>query len=590
MGKVKQKAKRPKMKSPKMKSPKRIDLNPLEADALRRRVATRSLNEADYLIIEGMIETVIFLSRALEEKDVSIKRLMRMVFGVSTESSKNVLGGSRKDGMEDVQDGQGGEVGQGGEDAQGGTACKSPEATATADEHTGEGDGEGDGEDRHKKGHGRNGAHAYTGAGRIFVPNAALKPGDRCPECLKGKLYRIKTPKVIVRVTGTAPLSARVFELESLRCNLCGEVFNAQAPAEVGEEKYDETCGAMIALLKYGSGFPFYRLEGLQNSLGIPLPASTQWEIVEQIADKVYPACEELIRQAAQGEVLHNDDTTMKILALRKGATDHDQQSADKGGTSRTGVFTSGIVSVKEGRKIALFFSGRKHAGENLDDILQKREAGLGPPIQMCDALSRNIPEGLKTILAHCLSHARRKFVDVVCYFPDECRYLIEALAEVYHYDDIAKEENMSADERLKFHQEKSGPVMEHLKLWLVEQIESKKIEPNSQLGNAISYMLKYWERLTLFLRVPKAPLDNNVCEQILKRAILHRKNSLFFKTEFGAYIGDIFMSLIHTCYLSRVNPFDYLVALQKHHHHLFKTPHLWMPWNYKNTISSLNP
>ncbi|MEW5805024.1 MAG: transposase [bacterium] len=284
----------------------------------------------------------------------------------------------------------------------------------------------------------------------------------------------------------------------------------------MGEEKYDETCGAMIALLKYGSGFPFYRLEGLQNSLGIPLPASTQWEIVEQVADKVYPAYEELIRQAAQGEVLHNDDTTVKILALMKGTSgqhsaDKDaDKNADKSDPSRSGVFTSGIVSVKEGRKIALFFSGHKHAGENLEDLLQKRQPGLGPPIQMCDALSRNLPQKLKTILAHCLSHARRKFVDVVSYFPDECRYLIEALAKVYHHDDRAKEENMSADERLEFHQKESSPVMEQLKVWLAEQIEDKKVEPNSSLGDAVSYMLKYWERLTLFLRVPNAPLDKD--------------------------------------------------------------------------------
>jgi transposase len=574
------KAKHPKAKHPKIKSPKRVDLDLLQVNALRGRVATRSLNEADYLIIEGMIETVIFLSRALEEKDVSIKRLMQMVFGISTESSKNVLGESRQDDQEDIQVGSG--------------SRQQREAlhSSTTDEQRGESERK-----NMPKGHGRNGAHTYSGAERNFVPHATLRSGDHCPECLKGKLYRLKTPKLIVRVTGTAPLSARVWELESLRCNLCGEVFNAQAPAQVGEEKYDETCGAMIALLKYGSGFPFYRLEGLQNSLGIPLPASTQWEIVEQVADKIYPAYEELIRQAAQGEVLHNDDTTVKILALRKGKPDQqsvdkgaEDKSADKSGPPRSGVFTSGIVSVKEGRKIALFFSGHKHAGENLDDLLQKRQAGLRPPIQMCDALSRNLPKGLETILAHCLSHARRKFVDVVCYFPDECRYLIEALAKVYHNDDIAKEEKMSADERLKFHQEKSGPVMEQLKVWLVEQIEDKKVEPNSSLGDAIAYMLKYWERLTLFLRVPNAPLDNNVCERTLKRAILHRKNSLFFKTEFGAYIGDMFMSFIHTCYLSRVNPFDYLVALQKYYHHVFKNPHLWMPWNYKDTISSLTP
>ena len=122
---------------------------------------------------------------------------------------------------------------------------------------------------------------------------------------------------------------------------------------------------------------------------------------------------------------------------------------------------------------------------------------------------------------------------------------------------------------------------MEKLKEWLQTQTHERKVEPNSSLGKAIAYMLKHWEPLTLFLRVPGAPLDNNLCEQLLKRAILHRKNSLFFRTEHGAYIGDLFMSLIHTCRLNRVNPFHYLTTLQKHSSELFKNPGKWLPWNY---------
>jgi transposase len=139
---------------------------------------------------------------------------------------------------------------------------------------------------------------------------------------------------VLVRIAGQAPLAATVYELERLRCNLCGEVFTAQTPEGVGDEKYEDTAAAMIAQLKYGSGMPFYRLEHLEQSLGIPLPAATQWEIVEEAAELIRPAWEELIRQAAQGEVLHNDDTSMRVLHLAREPAD-----------DRTGVFTSGIVS-----------------------------------------------------------------------------------------------------------------------------------------------------------------------------------------------------------------------------------------------------
>jgi hypothetical protein len=146
----------------------------------------------------------------------------------------------------------------------------------------------------------------------------------------------------------------------------------------------------------------------------------------------------------------------------------------------------------------------------------------------------------------------------------------------------------MSAEERLQYHQQNSKPVMDQLKKWLDTQFDQKLVEPNSALGKAIKYMRRHWEKLTLFLSVPKAPLDNNICERALKQIILNRKNALFFKSQFGATIGDIYMSLIHTCNLMRVNPFDYLVALQKFSAQVARNPSQWMPWNFKEAIALL--
>jgi hypothetical protein len=253
-------------------------------------------------------------------------------------------------------------------------------------------------------------------------------------------------------------------------------------------------------------------------------------------------------------------------------------------------MFTSGILSSVEGRKIALFFTGCNHAGENLADVLGKRKSGLDPPIQMCDALSRNLPKALKTILANCLTHARRNFVDLLASFPEQCRYVIEILGKVYKNDQVTKDQKLSPDERLLYHQTHSKPLMDELEDWLHVQMEEKKVEPNSALGKAISYMQNHWKPLTLFLKVPNAPLDNNLCEQVLKRAILHRKNSLFFKTQRGAYVGDLFMSLIHTCSLAKVNPFDYLTALQEYASQVCKNPKNWMPWNYEKAAQKTTP
>ena len=391
-------------------------------------------------------------------------------------------------------------------------------------------------------GHGRNGAEAFGGARKVEIKHQKLTHGDRCPECGKGNVYGQKEPKVLVRIVGQAPLAATVYSLERLRCGACGQVFTAQEPEGVGPDKYDETAAAMIAQLKYGAGTPFYRLEQLESQLGIPLPAATQWEIVEETAQVIKPARDELIRQAAQDGVVHNDDTGMRVLRLERDPSDE-----------RTGVFTSGIVSVGEGHKIALYFTGSRHAGENLAEVLKQRSAELPSPIQMCDALSRNVPKlpaGVEILLANCLAHGRRQFVDVAENFPDECRYVLEMLGQVYVHDAEARERGLTPDERLRLHQERSRPVMDKLHAWLEAQLAERKTEPNSGLGQAISYLLRHWQPLTLFLRKAGAPLDNNIAERALKRAILHRKNALFYRTLHGAQVGDLFMSLIHTCHV----------------------------------------
>jgi hypothetical protein len=146
----------------------------------------------------------------------------------------------------------------------------------------------------------------------------------------------------------------------------------------------------------------------------------------------------------------------------------------------------------------------------------------------------------------------------------------------------------MSAEERLAFHKAQSGPLMESLKQWLDEQITEKKVEPNSGLGEAVSYMRNHWTKLTLFLHVAGAPLDNTICERALKKAILHRKGSLFYKTQKGANVGDLFMSLIYTCERCGADPLDYLVELQKHAAELAQCPSAWMPWNYRKTLETL--
>lgn len=548
----------------------RLELSMEELQKLVEHARTEPLSDEEYGQLKAAIETLGYLTQLVEDKDTTIQRLRQILFGAKTEKTNKVLN-------QEVDKQEKPEPAVPGGDAR----------EASADDAS-----EGSDPKRKRKGHGRNGARDYAGAQKVQVSHASLKRGERCPKCTKGKLYELNTPAVLVRVTGQVPLAATVYELQQLRCNLCGEVYRAEAPEGVGAEKYDERAVSMVALLKYGSGVPFNRLERLQSNLEVPLPASTQWEMVEEKAQVLAPVYEELIRQAAQGEVLYNDDTKMRILALMgkspperetaKAGTDTEGDEID---TDRTGVFTSGIVSTREGRKIALYFTGRKHAGENLAAVLAHRAAELGPPIQMCDALAANVSEDLQVIVANCNLHGRRKFVEVAHNFPEECRYVLETFRELYRNEAHCRKERMTPEERLAFHQAQSGPLMTGLKEWMDQQFAERKVEPNSGLGKAIQYMQNHWTKLTLFLSKAGAPLDSNLVERTLKKAILHRKNALFYKTENGAAVGDLFMSLIYTCELHGVNAFDYLTELQQHAGELSRNHQAWMPWNYREAL-----
>jgi hypothetical protein len=522
----------------------------------------------------AIIASFLCMRDELLRKKISIARLKKLIFGSSTEKTEAVLGGDTEE------------------------QASSPSAEGSPDQASADPDAD-DAPPKRRKGHGRNGADDYPGAERIPVPHQSLDVGDDCPECLEGTLYGLSRPAQIIRLVGQAPVQATIHQLQRLRCNLCGKVFTAAAPQGVDPEadKYDVTVASMIGLLKYGSGFPFNRFAGLQGSLGIPLPASTQWEIVRDGAVNICPAFQELIRQAAQGDIVYNDDTTNRILEMmgQRFAKMQVQESClaadsgkDEDDSERRGIFTSGILSTCADRRIALFFTGRKHAGENLLDVLARRAEQLDPPIRMCDALSRNMPAELKTIIANCLAHARRKFVDVAAYFEDECRYVLEALKVVYKNDATARKEGLSPEVRLQFHQTHSGPAMKDLHSWLKRQFDDRLVEPNSTLGDVITHILKHWDKLTLFLRKAGAPLDNNICERALKKVILQRKNSYFYKTENGARVGDMYMSLIYTCELCGANPFDYLTELQRHASEVVADPKCWMPWNYRQTLDGV--
>jgi len=215
----------------------------------------------------------------------------------------------------------------------------------------------------------------------------------------------------------------------------------------------------MLAILRYGNGMPVTRIESLQRAFGVPLPAGTQWDLLWEAAQLLMPVFLCLKELAAQAWLFYHDDTHMKVLSLlQENAT-----LTAEGSEERTGIFTTGILAEVDGHRIALFFTGRKHAGENLDAVLEQRQEGLPAPIQMSDGLSSNKLKTAQTREANCCTHSRRKYVEVMEAFPEECRFVLECLKKVYQNDAQAKELKLSPEERLKYHQTHSQPPMDDL-------------------------------------------------------------------------------------------------------------------------------
>jgi len=542
-----------------------------EVKALRERLGTGRWQEEDWRLLERVLGSYERLLSMLCEAQITLKRLQTLVFGKRRRHGR-ASGTSA-----------GGEATGAGDDESGAAARPQPGGGTSGDEVTPPRTG------GHRPGYGRLGMASYEEAERVECRHEALAVGQRCPVCGQGRLYGVP-PGIEIRIDGNALLSAIRYELEKVRCSACGQVFTAPLPAEAGTAKYSPRARAVLAVSRYYLGLPFFRVEAYQAMLGVPVPDATQWDQIEQLGDCSYKVFAYLETLAAQGELIHQDDTSVRILSLMAENRTH-QTAAEALGFARsqerTGMFTTALV-VKVGEQIiCLYYSGRSHAGENLQALLEQREAERDKPLVMSDALSRNEVDETTVIRCHCLAHGRRQFSDLADVFPVECQVVIDTLKQVFDHDEEARDKQMSPEARFIYHQAYSQPLMDELRQWLQKQVDDHLVEPNSALGKAIAYMQTHWETLTRFLSIPGAPLDNNLVERALKLFMRQRKNSLFYRTEHSAYIASVLTSLIATCVYAGVNAVDYLVALQEHRSEVWADPAAWLPWAYARSRAS---
>jgi len=574
--------------------PNHLEVDQEELEAILAAVKP-SLNSSQYKILESAIKMLIWLQIVVKEKSISIKRLAYMFFGKKTENLKNLKNRAKTNAASDdaASNNDGSDETQSSNESE--EASDKPANANQKDEPTGPSNRNSSEDDsqnpENKKNHGRRPLNNYNVSKITYIPHECLHARQKCPLCLKGTLYDFD-PQTLLLIRGQPPLKGEAYSAQGLRCNSCQQVFRATFPKEVATQpKADMSARAIVCLAKYQLGTPLYRLETWQKIMNLPVSDSEMWEWTESVALILNPVHQALLNIAAKGDVIHNDDTTGKILELMeenrqvelaKKNSNKTDKAKDK---HRKGIFTTALLSKLNGHQIAIYMTGRKNSGENMDELLDLRPKELKRPIQACDGSSQNSAERHETDVAKCFNHARHNFCELVEVWPKEALAIVEMCNAVFMNDRETKQ--MEPDERLKFHQEHSAPIMDKLKSYANSLIDEKKVEPNSSFGKAINYLNNHWVGLTLILRKGNAPLSNNDCERAIKSSVLIRKNSYFYKTCWGAFIGDTLLSIIRTCDLNGINPYDYLIAIQANSEEVKKRPNDWLPWNYTQNIEA---
>ncbi len=534
-------------------------IDPAEVEILIQKIEQNKLDERERRLIAALLRTFLYIVAQLQEKKITLLKIKDMIFGPKSEKNKKEKEKDGKDGDQKSEGGSGG--------------GESSEQSREPRNEKGESGG---GElGTAKRGHGRNPVSAYPGAKKVRCRHRELQSGHDCPDLrCEGRVHPVLRPHQFTQFTGQPAITVTIYEQEVMRCNDCGKEYEAPLPEGVSAKRYDETADAAMAIIKSGLATPYNRSAALQRDCGMPLSESVMSERCKAVAEVLRPIYEEMKRQAANGKVFYGDDTPARILELMK-------ENKEKKKGERRGMQTSGIVvRTKEGNYIALYMSGRKHVGENLEELYEMRSGELELPIQMSDALASNWSGEKERIQAVCLAHARRKFWEIRSFYRVECEYVLERIGKIYQNEEATKE--MRPEQRLEYHQTHSGEIMEELREWMEGEMAEKKVEPNSSLGKAVKYFLKNYSGLSAFLGHGEAPLDNNQAERALKPVVMIRKNSYFYKTGRGANDGALILSMISSCRLNGTNVWNWMVSVLKRSSEVSGNPAAFLPWIYK--------
>ena len=565
------------MSKRKSHSPNRVNLSHEETEQLKKRLFANALNEKDLKIVVDVLNCYLWMQDQLSRAKLTLKGL-KALFGFKSEKNDK---GATEDSGEDKEDDSKSDQKDPGHEADQATTGATNKLSSSASHKKLKPKWNA------KKNHGRYSVDDYQGCPvvKVALKNPTLLSGY-CPDCMqddtKAKVYP-QLPSTVIIFQSDPMISGIRYQLDRTRCCVCLKYFTADLPEAVREQpKYAASCKATLAIHHYYCGMPFNRIEMVQSAQQVPLAVSTQYDLMSSFhEDSVKDVFYALHAYGANGEANFFDDTPGRIL---------EQIAHNKVLPAfKKSVHATAMMIEHENHQIALFNTNTLTGGKQLAELLSERSV-LEDFKTMSDAASKNFPTLDDTMMARwiiclCLCHGRRNFFKLLGSGDEDVQFVLEQIAIVYHNESYCKKHNLTGQARLEHHQKYSAPVLKALRVWFNNLFFYKKVEPNSEFGRAITYMLKRWYWLTQFLRVLDAPLDNNICEQAIKVLLRYRKNSLFYKTFYGAEIGDAMMSVIHTAVKNNVNVFDYLTALAEYSTYVRASPEKWFPWCYQETL-----
>lgn len=545
-----------------------------------------TLSPADVQLTHDIIETWAYLMGRLRAGKLTIKE-MKQLAGIVEEAKKK----------QDAENAAGTSEGQPATQGAGEESGNPGGADDQGDSGSGPKDGVGPApSNRHE--HGRRDTDAIGDHEKEHHEHTELKAGDPCPkpDC-SGRIYPGR-PKIFTTIGAEPPFKATEHTVDVLECNKCGSAFAAPLPEPIkddlvggnGSHLYAISAIVMITLLRYFSGFPWYRQEGFFTAIGSPrIPDASMADQAEKVADAAYPIYLLLRRLAASAWLLMADDTGGRILSLPVKVKE--QRSTGKE-TERNGCHTTAVIALvrngDEERRVVLFDTGIHYSGEILDELLASRDPALPRPYIVGDGSDQNDVTVTGVIRCGCNAHAVRRFKACLDHFPDEAGHALEVYDRIYKLEAEIKAAGLSPEARLARHRDVSKPLLDGLCRYAQSLFDERKIEKNSDIGEAFNYLLNQQRPLMAFTRYPGIPLDNNEDEQAIKLIVLVRKNSQHFASVAGAGFADVLWSCGATALRTGENPWDYFRAVVRHKERVRANPEAFLPWNWRQTVAQM--